>query len=126
MAVVDLYDAIKTAVATTGLKVVDNPLALPNPPAAVVLPPEFNPSAFGAERTYTFRVLVFTSTSGEGSSFNKLLGYADATGSTSIDAAISAATIGEDAAVTGFRPLGVEEVAAYQAFGGEFTVEVFD
>lgn len=126
MAVVDLYDAVKAAVRTTKINVVDNPLALPNPPVAVVLPPEFNPSAFGTERTYLFRVLVFTSIAGEGTSFDKLLSYADPDGSSSIEAAINAATIGEDAVVTGFRPLGVEEVAAFQAFGGEFTVEVYD
>ena len=127
MGVVDLYDAVKSAVNTiSGLQVVDNPLALPNPPCAVVLPPEFNPSAFGSERTYVFRVIVFTSTAGEGSTFDKLLTYADATGSTSIDAAVDAATLGESASVTGFRPLGVDEVAAYQMFGGEFTVVVYD
>lgn len=134
-------DAIETRLDTIiGLRVADYPAADLTPPFAWPAFTGWRPNAMGRQGQIiaTFDIHVFTA---QGlrtvDGYKALLGYADWSGPDSIWLAlwdgnnIPAGTFGGLADTTlnvdtdqGFRLLGIEEVAAYEMFGGVFSVEV--
>jgi hypothetical protein len=99
-------------------------------PAAIIgVPPidyERDLGQSGINLDFTVTVLVSAGLDRVGQL--KLAGYANKTGATSVVAAIRAdrdlGGAAHDCKVTGFRPLGIQEVGVIQYFGGVFTVRV--
>ena len=137
----EIGDAIETRLDTiTGLRVADYPATDLTPPFAWPAFTGWQPSTMGRAGfvTATFDVYVFTA---QGlrtvDGYKALLEHADWTGTKSVWLAlwdgndIPAGTFGGLTDTTlnvdtdqGFRLLGVEEVAAFDMFGGVFAIEV--
>lgn len=131
------HTAIKAALDTVpGLRAHDSPPQSAQFPMAYPTLDEWEPTTFArtGHKRYTYSVYVFTSeTVRPQDGYDLLMEYADH-GSKSIDLAIwdlndrSAGTFNSlastSAQVLGFRVLGAEEVDAFGAYGGVFTVEI--
>ncbi len=133
--------AIETRLDTVdGLRVSDFPEPALTPPLAYPVFTGWLPISSGRAGYFTasFDVFVFTGIGPRSKdSYRKIISYADWSGSDSIYLALwdgndqAAGTFGGLADTSlnmdvgqGFRLLGVEEVDAYQMFGGVFAVEV--
>lgn len=134
--IVEVHDAIRDRLETAaGLRAFSYPPQGVDPPVAFVALESWEPSAFGrrAPHRYQFFVYVFTASSARPQDgYTALMDYADLTGSKSINLAIwdghvagSFAGLPEtQAVVSRFQVLGAEQIDAYEAYGGLFTVTV--
>jgi hypothetical protein len=102
-----------------------------NPPQAIVgAPPisNYNTAQGGSGIEIPMTVTVLTSAVYDRTGQMKLAGYASPTGDQSIRAAVMAdrtlSGVVHDCLVDSFRPLGLEEVAFHQYFGGLFQLRV--
>jgi hypothetical protein len=131
-----VHDAIRVRLETVdGLRAFSYPPQGGTPPVAYVILENWDPATFGRSslHTYQFSVLVFTASSARPQDgYTALMEYADPTGSKSINLAIwdgqaagvFAGLANTTATVTHFEVLGAEQIDAYEAYGGLFTVTV--
>lgn len=127
----DIVAGIKTRLDTIdGLRVYDHVPADPNLPAAVIVPPEINyreTMRAGVIRLQ-FEIVLLTSSADHQRGQRKLFPYLDwGTPESILDAIDADRDLGltnVDAAILNSRPLGLEEVAAFQAFGASFSLLV--
>jgi hypothetical protein len=130
--IIDVMDGISTKLATiSGLRVEKTFEGDINPPVAVVgLPIVTTYHSSMARGHYELEptITVFTSQVVSRVGQEKLAAYANPSGSLSIRAALEAdKTLGgkvSDCTVIGFRPLDLEEYAAFGYFGGIFNLYV--
>lgn len=126
----DVAKGLRDRLATiAGLNAYDHSAANPEFPAAVVIPPEIDyrlAMRVGALRL-DFEVLLLVGAAVHENQ-KALFEYLDWTGPRSVLRAIDAqpglGLTGVDAKALTARPLGLEEVNAYQAFGGSIAVVV--
>lgn len=124
-----LHQALADVIASvTGLRVYPRPKANASPPAAMIQLAELETVVMGrGTDQLNFEVLVLTGDQVE-TGYDRLVEFADPTGDKSIRAAIwqnrTLGLSGTDAAVSGFRLLNLQEIDAYRAYGGIFTVTV--
>lgn len=132
-----IMTGLKDRLATiSGLQTTDFIADTATPPAAMVAVPDI-PSyraTFGRGQVeLEFLIYVFVGRQLDSTGQAALAGYASWTGANSIPLAIEgdrsagSQTLGgivNDCTVTSFRNLNMDEVAAYNFFGGEFTVLV--
>ena len=132
----DVVEAMKDSLANIpGLRVTEYVPDSPNLPAAWIVPPDINYHlAFqGGLREFNVRVVVFVSSASPDRVRSKsLLKYVNPTGPDSIKAKLEtkasddsylSATC-QSVVVNGFQALGIDEIAAYQMYGGAFDVTV--
>lgn len=125
----EVADALREVVATTGLRTYDTLPATVNPPAAVITLGEIDYlPIYETGFDVPFDVYVFTSGAVERVAQGALYDYASATGPSSIPRAVenepTLGLAGVSATCESYRPLALEEVAAYQYWGGVFRVQV--
>lgn len=132
MIISSLRDALKTRLATiTGLRAFD---VIPDnfaPPAAIVAPPmriQYGSSLGNAWSTATFTVRILVAKANDRNAQDKLDAYLDASGASSVIAAIEAdRTLGgaaNIARVLTCQGVGVYDYAGVPLLGAEFTIEV--
>lgn len=136
MTVLEVVEAMGTALRTiAGLRVTEYVPDQPNLPAAWIVPPDINyHQAFqGGLKQFDVTVALFVAMNGtDRVRAKQLLRYVDATGAESIPAVLQAKDANDlylsatcqSVMVTRFRPLGIEEIAATQMYGGAFDVTV--
>lgn len=123
---VSIADGIaETIEQATGLRALGYVPEDVNPPMMFVVPPEVDRSTFArGQMELRLEVVVFTSRAVDRVGQQAILEYASFTGPKSVWKAVDdrkdLGLTGTDAAVLRFRPLGIEEVAAYGYFGGAF------
>lgn len=134
--VVEVIEAMGAALDTIdGLRVTEYVPDQPNLPAAWVVPPDidYHQAFQGGLRQFDVTVAVFVSMNGSDRVRAKhLLRYLDSLGPYSIPAALEAKDANDlslsatcqSVVVNRFRPLGIEEIAATQMYGGAFDVTV--
>lgn len=130
--VLQVMNGIKTRLATiTGLATSGHTPSQINGPTAIVgVPaiPNYHVSMARGQMDLDFDVVVLVSAVLDQVGQEKLAGYADPTGTTSVAAAVEGdRTLGgivDYAFVSAFRPLGLEEVGLLSYYGGVFTVTV--
>jgi hypothetical protein len=101
------------------------------PPAAIVAlaeVPNYRVALSGVKFDVNMTVTILVSAAFDRVGQMNLLAYADRVGEKSVFAAVEAdRTLGgaaDDCQVTGFRPLGLEEVGLLQYYGGVFSLRV--
>ncbi len=101
------------------------------PPAAIVAladVPNYRVAMAGVKFNVNFSVTIFTSAAYDRVGQMNLLAYADRVGDRSVFAAFEVdRQLGgavDDCEITGFRPLGLEEVGILQYFGGVFQLRI--
>lgn len=134
----ELHDALADRLATiSGLQVFAYPPQGVTPPVAFPELSGWQPIAMGRKgrKTYTFTVRVFTAQAlRPQDGYRVLMEFADSSGARSIDVAIwdgndaaagtFAGVADTSAFVSGFQVLGQDQIDAFEAYGGEFTVTV--
>jgi hypothetical protein len=128
----EILGAIATALKPIkGLWVADTDPGQINPPQAVVgVPaiPSYHTAQKGRRPDLEPTITVYVSTTLNRGGQLQLAGYASPDGPSSIPAAIARdRTLGgvvDECKVTGFAPLGIEEVALVGYYGGRFTLRV--
>ena len=116
------------ASAVSGLRVLPRPMSTVQPPALFVALSDIATVAMGRGLdALNFDLFIFTGAQVE-TGYDALCEYADPTGPKSIRAAFwndrTCGLADFDAFVSGFRILGSEEVDAFRAYGGVFTIAV--
>jgi hypothetical protein len=135
---VDIHEAIADRLNTIpGLRVAAGPPQGQMFPSAFVVLDEWEPSTMGRGtfKTYEFTVFVLTAQSARPlDGYNALVGFADSSGDQSVELAVwdgnnrPAGTFGglavTQAAVSRFELFGQQQVDAFEAYGGAFTITV--
>ncbi len=130
--ILQVLEAIETALETIpGLRTSEFVPDSGNPPQAVVDwegEIDYHGTAKHGMQIINCSVIIIVSRASDRAGNQALAGYASATGTNSIHAAIEAdATLGgvvDDCNVVGFRRLSSEEVAGLNYYGGVFTLSV--
>jgi hypothetical protein len=117
--------------AIPGLRVTEIAPDQITPPQAIIgIPPieNYHATMRRGRMTYESTVYVLVSAALDRTGQERLAGYANPTGPTSVVSAIYAdKTLGgaaEDVYVRSFRPLGLEEVGAIGYYGGAFEIQI--